>query len=220
MDSGPLQARPARRQPTYHPAVQAFYAWIKDPGVTITQGKDTPPLDDFVPAGEVQAYFRKDPSRLTGVLNALFGSEDSRWRGHAHEIVDHYSVVFAILVSIGYGEYILNFLPHETLCDDKLPFEVRPTKFPWAHLDSDEMFDRFQKAQLRFCAVRFHRNSTHEFDDSRPLPFRSKELIGEGGSAKVYKVEIHGSHDMLQSPGTEVRSLGYVSSTFGRTSSC
>jgi hypothetical protein len=200
MDSG-------RQQPTYHPAVQEFYAWIKDSGVAITQDKNTSGLDDFVPAGEVQAYFRKDLSRLTAVLNALFGSEDSRWRGHVNEIVDHYSVVFAILVSIGYGEYILNFLPHETLCDDKLPFEVRPTKFPRPHLDSDEIFDHFQKAQLRFCAVKFHRNSTHEFDDSRPLPFLSKELIDEGGSAKVYKVEIHVSHDMLQSPSTEVRNL-------------
>ena len=202
-------ARPGTRQRTHHPAVQAFYAWIKNPRVASCQDDDTADLDDFIPAGAVQEYLREDPSRLTSVFTALFGSEDSRWRGRASEIVNHYSVVFAILVSIDYGEYILNFLPHETLCDEKLPFEARPQKFPWGPPDSVELFDRFQKAQSRFCAVKFHRNSTPEFDESRPLPFLSKELIGEGGSAKVYKVQIHASHDMLQSSTANV-SLGSV----------
>jgi hypothetical protein len=199
--------------------VQAFYVWIKNPRVAITEDEDPAGLDDFIPDGEVQAYFREDSSRLPAILTALFGSEGSRWRGRTNEIATRYSVVFAILVFIGYGEHILNFLGHETLCDEKLPFEVRPNKFPWEPSDSDELFDRFQKEQLRFCAVRFHRNTTHEFDDSRPLPFLSKELIDEGGSAKVYKVQIHGSHDMLQGPCTEVRSLRYVISTFGGKSS-
>lgn len=218
MAPGPPQAPPASRQATHLPAVQDFYVWIKDARVATSPNND---LDDFIPAGAVQAYLREDPSRLTAIFTALFGSEDSRWRGRTSEIVNWYSVVFAILVSIGYGNHILNFLGHETVCDEKLPFEVRPNRFPYEPSDSyeDEMFDRFQKAQLRFCAVKFHRNSTNEFDDSRPLPFLSKELIDEGGSAKVYKVEIHGSHDMLQSSSTEVRSLGYVNSTFGGTQS-
>ena len=172
-------ARPGTRQPTHHPDVQAFYTWINNPRVASCQDDDTAGLDDFIPAGEVQAYLREDPSRLTSVLTALFRSEDSLWRGRASEIINHYSVVFAILVSIDYGEYILNFLPHETLCDEKLPFEARPQKFPKGPSDSVELFDRFQKAQMRFCAVKFHRNSKHEFDGSRPLPFLSKELIDE-----------------------------------------
>ena len=208
------QARPARRQPTHHPAVQEFYAWIKAPRVATSQYSG---LDDFIPAGEVQAYLRKDPSRLTAILTALFGSEDSRWHGRKNEILNRYSVVFAILISIDHGEYILNFLPHETLCDEKLPFEARPIRFPWAPSDSVELFDRFQEAQSRFCAVNLQRNSTHEFDDSRPLPFLSKEPINEGGSAKVYKVQIHGSHDKLQSSSAEVRSLGSVISSSDAT---
>ena len=207
MAPGP-QARPGSRQNTHLPAVQAFYAWIKKPRVASAQDEDIAGLQDFIPAGEVQAYLREDPSRLADILTALFGSEDRRWRGRAKEIVDHYSVVFAILVSIGHGEYILNFLPHqETLCDKKLPFETRPTKFPWAPSDSVELFDRFQEAQSRFCAVKFERNTTPEFDDSQPLPYLSKELLDEGGSAKVYKVQIHASHDLLQNSANNV-SLG------------
>lgn len=216
------QTRPASRQPTYHhPAVQAFYSWIKEPRikqprVATAQDKDTVGLDDFIPAGEVQEYFRKEPPRLTAILAALFGSEDSRWRGRVSEIVTSYSVVFAILVFIGHGEYILNFLPHETLGDDRLPFETRPNKFPWAPSDSVELFDRFQQAQSRFCAVRFNRSTTPEFDDSRPMPYLSKELLDEGGSAKVYKVQIHAAHDMLQTSTVNV-SLEYMTPTLDHT---
>lgn len=208
------QARPGSRQPTHHPAVQDFFAWIKKSRVASGLEDDTAGLDDFIPAGEVQAYLREDSSRLTSIFTGLFGSEDTSWRGRTNEIVKDYSVVFAILVSIDHGKYILNFLPYETLCDDKLPFESRPQKFPWASSDSDELFDRFQQSQLRFCAVKFKRNSTREFDDSRPLPFLSKEPIGEGGSAKVYKVQIHASHDELQSSAASV-SLGSAMSTLG-----
>jgi hypothetical protein len=175
--------------------VQEFYAWIKYARVATSQDND---LDDFIPAGAVQAYLREDPSRLTAILTALFGSEDSRWRGCTREIVNRYSVVFAILVFIDHGEYILNFLPHQTLRDNRLPFEARPAKFPWAPSDSVDLFDRFQEAQSRFCAVTLEPNSTPVFDDSQPLPYLSKELLDEGGSAKVYKVQIHASHDMLQ----------------------
>jgi hypothetical protein len=199
-----FEARPRSRQPTHLTAVQAFYAWIKNPRVAIAQYEDTAGLDDFIPAGEVQAYLCEDPSRLTAILTALFGSEDSRWRGRMREIVNRYSVVFAILVSIDHGQHILNFLPYEILCDDRLPFEARPAKFPWAPSDSGELFDRFQEAQSRFCAVMFNRNSTPVFDDGQPMPYLSKELLDEVGSAKVYKVQIHASHDMLQSSSASV----------------
>jgi hypothetical protein len=213
---GSPQARPSNREPTHSPAVEAFYAWIKNPRVAIDLDND---LDDFIPAGEVEAYFREDPPRLVAILTALFGSEDARWRGRAREIATRYSVVFAILISIGHGEYILNFLPHESLCDKKLPFETRPTKFPWAPSDSVELFDRFQEAQSRFCAVKFERNTTPEFDDSQPMPYLSKELLDEGGSAKVYKVQIHASHDLLQGSVDNV-SLGSAISNLDGVSKC
>lgn len=212
----------ASRQSTYHhPAIQAFCTWIKEPRikqpcVAIARDKDTVGLDDFIPAGEVQEYFRKEPARLTAILAASFGSQDNRWRGRTKEIVNSYSVVFAILVFIGHGEYILNFLPHETLGDDRLPFETRPHKFPCTPSDSVQLFDRFQQAQSRFCAVNFKRNTTPEFDDSRPMPYLSKELLDEGGSAKVYKVQIHAAHDLLQAATANV-SLEYLPPNFDHT---
>lgn len=54
----------------------------------------------------------------------------------------------------------------------------------------------------------------HEFDDSQPLPYLKKEPLDEGGSAKVYKVQIHASHDLLHSPGAKVGHES-VTSTLG-----
>lgn len=208
------QTRPPSWQPTHLPAVQVFYAWIKDEaGVHVATGQDND-LDDFIPTGKVEAYLRKKPSSLPGILADLFGSESSHWHGRTSEILTRYSVVFAILVSIGHGGQILNFLRSDDLCDDRLPFDGRPTQFPWASPDSDDLFNLFKAAQLRFCAVKFKLNSMHEFNGSRPLPFLKKELLDEGGSAKVYKVQIHASHDLLHGPGAKV-CHEYVMSTRG-----
>lgn len=169
--------------------------------MTASQGDYTAGLDDFVPAGEVEAYLRQS-GKLRAILNALFG--DGGGDIDARQILTRYSVVFAILVSVDHGEYIGNFLPYDSLCDARLPFSDRPARFPLVHGGSNVLFDRFQAAQARFCASKFT-GGHHKFEREERLPFLEKKLVGEGGSAKVYRVKIHAKHDDLHRPGSLVR---------------
>ena len=165
-----------------------------------SQGDYTAGLDDFVPAGEVEAYLRQ-PGKLREILSALFKNGGDEI--DARQLITRYSVVFAILVSIDCGAYIGTFLPHDALCDARLPFHERPKRFPSGQGVSDALFDKFQTAQARFCAPKFTEGH-HNFERDERLPFLEKKFIGEGGSAKVYRVKVHAKHDLLDRPETPV----------------
>ena len=158
-------------------------------------GDHTIETADFIPAGEIKAYLREG-GRLNEILAALLEEPED---GHcANEIIQFYSVVFAILVSIDRGRYITNFLKHESLRDNHLPFTVCPPRFPEA------IFDEFWHAQPRFCAATFYKGSQQVYDNERRLPYLEKKRIGEGGSADVYRVRIHCDYNKLHGSGSQV----------------
>jgi hypothetical protein len=187
------------QQPNWRQPLHEFKKWIWRERVPGSQSDYTVGLDDFVPAGEVEEYLRQ-PSKLREILSALFkeGGDDI----DARRLVTHYSVVFAILVSIDYGAYIGNFLHHDSLRDTRLPFAERPRRFPDEGVP-DGFFKQFQDEQARFCAPKFDEGH-HEFEKDEPLPFLEKKLVGSGGSAKVYRVKLHAKHDLLSRPESPV----------------
>lgn len=189
-----LEAQPNWTQPLHD-----FKKWIWKERVAGSQGDYTAGLDDFVPAGEVEAYLRQ-PGKLREILSALL--KDDSDDIDAQQLVDRYSVVFAILVCIDYGAYIGNFLPHESLRDARLPFVEKPRRFPDQGL-SDAFFQQFQREQARFCAPKIYEGH-HEFEKDERLPFLEKKCVGAGGSAKVYRVKLHASHDYLGRPESQV----------------
>lgn len=170
-----------------------------------SQADYTAGLDDFVPAGEVEAYLR-EPGKLTDILGALLGDDDDEI--DAQQLVDRYSVVFAILVAIDHGAYIGRFLPHESLRDARLPFAERPRRFPNQGV-SDTFFQQFQIEQARFCAPKIY-EGTYKFEREERLPFLERKLVGEGGSAKVYRVKLHANHDYLNGPKSPVSFIEYT----------
>jgi hypothetical protein len=188
-------------QATWKRPLQEFKTWIRRERVTASQGECTTDLEDFVPAGEVEAYL-SESGRLRAIIAALFpnGYDDTETR----KIKRSYSIVLAILVSIDHGEYIDNFLPYDFLCDTRLPFTERPRKFPIGRGTPDTLFERFQRAQVRFCAAKFTRGH-HIFEAEERLPFLERTFVGQGGSAKVYRVKIHTEHDSLREPPSQVR---------------
>lgn len=170
-----------------------------------SQSDYTAGLDDFVPAGEVEEYLRR-PGKLRDILSALFkdGGDDI----DARQLVNHYSIVFAILVSIDCGAYIGNFLTHDSLRDTRLPFVERPRRFPEQGV-SDVFFQRFKDEQARFCAPKFDEGH-HKFEQDERLPFLEKKFVGAGGSAKVYKVKLHAMHDYLSGPESPVSFISNI----------
>lgn len=189
-------------QANWRQPLQDFQAWIWRERVTGSQDDYTAGLEDFIPAGEVAAYLRQ-PGKLTGILTALFG--DNRDHIDPRQLLNRYSVVFAILVSIDHGQYIGNFTPHDALCDARLPFTERPKRFPLDQGSSNLFYERFATAQARFCAPKFTEGHC-EFEAEERLPFLEKEFIDDGGSAKVYRVKLHAEHDLIHRPQSSVAS--------------
>lgn len=159
-------------------------------------GEHTAGISDFIPAGDIKAYLCEG-GKLNEILSVLFVNPPYKpWQ--AEQIIHHFSVVFAILVSINRGHDILNFLKYDSLRDSRLPFTVRPQRFPEA------IFDDFRVAQPRFCAATFTERSWNEFEDERRLPYLEKKLVNGGGSAEVYRVRIHPNHNKLHGSGSQV----------------
>jgi hypothetical protein len=152
-------------------------------------------LRDFIPAGQIKGYLC-EAGRLKKLLHELFGTSEHDWR--ALEIVERYSVVFAILVYIYEGRHIINCLDHDSQGDDRLPFSLCPEDFPEA------LWDNFRAAQPRFCAATFTKRSQPTYGEERRLPFLEKVAIGLGGSADVYRVRIHPNHNKLHSNNSQV----------------
>lgn len=152
-------------------------------------------LKDFIPAGEIQGYLR-EPGRLKNMLYELFGHTNYDWR--ASDIVERFSVVFAILVYIHEGHHIINCLDHDSQRDDRLPFSACPEDF------HNALWDKFRATQPRFCAATFRKRSQPVYGDEQRLPFLEKVVLGSGGSAEVFRVRIHANHNKLHNSGSQV----------------
>ncbi|KAL0261745.1 hypothetical protein SLS55_003175 [Diplodia seriata] len=112
-------------------------------------------------------------------------------------ILNKYRKVFCILLSIGKGQFIENFIPHESLNDSKLPFQAQPADFPQS---TESLLEQFRDAQWMFNAVFFEPYRTHLcLSPQHILPILKIEDIkgGEGHSAVVRKVVLHEAHYQL-----------------------
>lgn len=213
------------RKPNGTDSLQAYLAWISQPRLENTG------VDDFVPAGEVEVYLRHHAA-LEDMLLTLFPNTSDR--PSARQILQTHSTVFTVLISCGKGDWINVFLKHESLCDNNLPFRMQVTgsqtedllretyKIPAASAPVSKLstestssrsldeffrnsFERFQASQARFCAPFLTEGYCYEFQEDDILPYLEKQLIGEGGGAKVYRVKVHASHDSMRRLNAHVR---------------
>lgn len=190
------------------PVIQELLEWVPKNSINGTNGPLATPNHLFMPLPDLEAYL-KAQSRTSKLLHALYFERDH------HVVVDilekWYIRVFTILTLIGKGRYIEHFVQHHNLRDPQLPFLEKPAHFP---IDpSDPTFwNSFYEEQFAFCPhyFRFNENYT-TLEDLCILPIISKEKLGQGGSAAIYKIKLHSYYDQLH-PDPEISSVSSFTS--------
>ena len=130
-------------------------------------------------------------------LNPLHHHRNPRHK-HAHNILESYSQVFAILLSINKGAFILHFDKYDELTDRRLPFQNNK-EFPL----QEDFFQKFQEAQHKFCAPTLSHLFHREFSNNCILPFERDGLsIARGSSGVIHKIKVHPGYDFLCSAST------------------
>lgn len=147
-----------------------------------------------MPLPDLEAYLKAE-SRTSKLLRALYFERD-------HQVIvdtleDRYIRVFTILTLIGKGRYVEHFIQHPNLRDNQLPFLEKPAHFPTDPNDRT-FWDSFYEKQFAFCAHHFRYNENYtKLEDLFILPIVSKEALGQGGSAAIYKIKLHPYYDRL-----------------------
>ena len=180
------------QQPDDHPHLQDLHTWARE---ACQQGIGDTGLEinrPFIADQEVKAYF-EDIRTTRKLLAALF--PDGNHQLDAERIGKEYAKVFLILLLTGNGRFITFFVRHEDLRDQYLPFSVRPDHFPIS--SNGDFFPSFKRQQWQFCAKTFQYQIHQQFANDVILPITSKERLGGGGSATVYKIDLHPGYNKL-----------------------
>ncbi|KIX03656.1 uncharacterized protein Z518_07209 [Rhinocladiella mackenziei CBS 650.93] len=184
-------------QPTHKAEIQDFIRWIDDNSIQgLTSDSSSAP---FMPQKRLTEYIRQG-TRLRNLLKELFSPTDPPVHVEPDAILKNCTAVLAILVRIEYGRYIEEFVRHRELFDNHLPFLTMPANFPRSN-NEGVFFKKFDEEQWRFCAHIFSRaRIDDQISASYILPITSKEKIAEGGTANVFRIQIHPDYDELDPP--------------------
>lgn len=185
--------------------IQEFLEWIPKNCINGTNGPSAAPNRSFMPLPDLRAYLKAE-SRTSKLLDAHFYDRD-------HQVIVEvlekwYIRMFTILILIGRGRYIEHFVQHHNLRDPHLPFLEKPAHFPTDPADPS-FWERFYEKQFTFCAHYFRYNETYTMlEECCILPIISKEVLGQGGSAAIYKIKLHSHYDQLN-PVDEVSRVSF-----------
>lgn len=150
----------------------------------------------FIPTSDLQAEFTK-PRKIEDLLNALIKSTFLS-RQLADNIRTHYLRPFMILICAGHGGMIRHFVEHQSLEDNKLPFQGRPPDFP-ASSGSNSIWQKFNEHQWKFCAINLRFNKGFkQLSEHDILPIIRKTSIAGGASAATSRIEVHPDYDQLR----------------------
>ena len=175
--------------------LQEYFRWIDGHRI---DGEALPdaPHKKFVPYPDLEAYFTEEANtRLRALVNHLCPSPNHSPSHITEQIVQNkYIIGFAILLMIGEGHHIVTCLKDDALSDTQLPFDQRPSTFPYS--SQSDIFKNFRKQQWMFVPANLEaREKTIQAE--RILPITNQTEIGSGGSAKVFKAEIHPYYNRL-----------------------
>ena len=186
------------------PVIQELLDWVPRHSIPGTRGPSAKPNCPFMPHQDLEKYLKSD-RRTSRLLRAIyFGREHSV----VVETLEKRCIrAFTILILIGKGEYIEHFIQHPSLQDHPLAFLEKPAHFPIDPSDP-HFWDKYYEKQFTFYPHNFRLNDNYILDDSYVLPIVSKDLLGSGGSAAIYKIVLHPFYDELGAvPGTSDVSL-------------
>lgn len=185
----------AELQPEHHPTIQDFLRWKEDPDIH-REGcgrSDSTVGIKYIPQSAVIKKLTKE--RIEALLNVLFRDVEQP-APDAELVMLHYRRPFAILLSVGFGRMISHFVEHLSLQDQCLPFTNEPQGFPKS--TRRDLYKAFCEEQWQFCAVKLEYNMPYRLESSYVLPIIHKEKIGEGGSAKLYKIIVDEDYNSLR----------------------
>lgn len=169
------------------PEVQDALRNLDSLSVPALAPSDYPNAKFFPPS----ALHRFDSKRLSEILRSIPSTKDAA-RRLAREIVMCECVsVFLVLLRMGQPAMIDHFMRFDTLSDKRLPLGDSGD-FP-----AGLSFHDFAQHQQPFCAPKI-REGNRNFLNERILPLTGREELAEGGSAKVFRIEIHPEFDDLE----------------------
>ena len=153
----------------------------------------------YIPLGKLRERLTR--SRVADLLAALFNNEE-RSAPDVDIIIRHYLRPFAILLRIGEGKMISQFVKHKNLQDDRLPFDHEPLQFPSS--TQRNIFAAFHQEQWAFCPLTLEYSMDVQIGPDEILPITSKEQIDEGGSSITYIIIVDRDYDELMPRGHAV----------------
>lgn len=185
-----------RTQPNHEDALQNFFRYVErclQPGISGIENEEA----CFCPELDLKDYF-SDYDQLVGILRCVLPSTGPL-PVRAYNIQTKYTKIFAILLSIGKGNFIKQFNQYDSLSDEKLPFDTCPEHFPSDVEDMDKnFFCKFYERQWKFCAPNLSYERIKNFQPRMILPIVSREELATGGSSTTYKIEVHPAYNHLE----------------------
>ena len=181
--------------------IQGFLAWQKSEEVL---RKGYRALDGgakafYVPFRSLETYLG-DRQRLKHILKAIFPEGHSL---NGEYIREHYLRILAILISIGQGRMILQFMKTQKMQDTYLPFNSQDSGFPQS--SGYDLPTRFCEHQWRFCPPKMVRHMEYSYEENAILPFRVEDFIEKGGSAHIFRICVDEDYNQLYQSHNEVR---------------
>ena len=189
------------------PQIQELLEWVPRHSKPDNDPPSTIPNYLFMPLPDLKNYLKTD-RRTSRLLRAIYSGRE---HSVAVETVENWYIrAFTILILIGKGEYIEHFTQHPNLRDGPLPFLEQPAHFPIDPIDP-HFWSKFYQKQFAFYAHIFRPKDNLILENAIVLPIVSKDILGSGGSAVIYKIELHPFYDELGTAAgsSDVSLLGY-----------
>lgn len=154
----------------------------------------------FVPAELVESHFQT-PSNHYWVARGLLKEAFPKIEPppvSARAVAEKCCRGMCILVLIGRPQLIRTFVAHDSLWDNKLPFDpgARPSDFP--EPQDHALYQNFVSNQWRFWAPKMENIDDWRVKDERIFPFlKDSTRIKRHRTSDVHRVQVHVKHDNL-----------------------
>lgn len=177
--------------------IQRFLTWEASSAHVGTLGLKNEDEGKYIPKTLLDTYFKSNQT-IKAILDVFF--KDHRVQPDAYWIREHYLLGFAILLSMGKGPMIAQFVDHSKLQDKYLPFSERPsTGFPT--LSDGDFFTSFYQRQWKYLPQELNYRMRGSISPDVILPFQvCKEKLGRGRSANVHKIVVDDDCNKLGHP--------------------
>lgn len=192
-----LHDRHFESQPDHDPRIQEFLKWSKSPDTSRIGcgGFENGGERAYIPLEKLKERLTR--RRVEGLLAALFDNGETS-APDVSVIIRHYLRPFVILLRIGEGRMIHQFVNHKSLEDDRLPLLQEPSEFPSS--TQSDIWTAFRQEQWAFCALTLEYSMGLHIRPDEILPIIHKEMIAEGGSSFTYKIIVDKDYDKLVPP--------------------